>query len=332
VAPPHRVNVERSLAPTPPNAPPRARPLPPPRSEGESYVVPEKSYKNQSYMASHEAKPLRILAEFLEPEQRFRACGVDRTILFFGSARARSHADHTAAVARAEAAVADPAAAPEERRRQAAALDRLRRSAWMCDVYEDVASLARRLTEWSMARIPTGPSSPGGGGAGGAARPHGVASWPPNYVVCTGGGPGLMEAANRGAAEVPGAITAGVAISLPFEAGLNKYVTPELAFTQHYFFSRKHALCYPARALVACPGGFGTADELFEVLTLLQSGKSACPGGGGGGGGGTRRAGLIRQRRRRRRRRQVLRRLSRLTQHRALSSLRHHYPPSLRRS
>lgn len=255
-------------------------------------MVPEKSYKNQSYMASHEAKPLRILAEFLEPEQRFRACGVDRTILFFGSARARSHADHAAAVARAEAAAADPAAPAEERRRQAAALDRLRRSAWMCDVYEDVAALARRLTEWSMGRIATGVSDGvaggegGDGGAGAAARPHGVSSWPPNYVVCTGGGPGLMEAANRGAAEVPGAITAGVAISLPFEAGLNKYVTPELAFTQHYFFSRKHALCYPARALVACPGGFGTADELFEVLTLLQSGKSAWRRRAGGRAGG----------------------------------------------
>ena len=93
------------------------------------------------------------------------------------------------------------------------------------------------------------------------------------YIVSTGGGPGLMEAANKGAASVPGALTAGIAISLPFEAGLNKYCSPELSFQHHYFFSRKYALCWPSRALVACPGGYGTFDELFEVLTLLQSGK-----------------------------------------------------------
>ena len=108
-----------------------------------------------------------------------------------------------------------------------------------------------------------------------------------------------MEAANKGAASVPGALTAGIAISLPFEAGLNKFCSPELSFQHHYFFSRKYALCWPSkefifnvtlrlqlfmtryfhvgRALVACPGGYGTFDELFEVLTLLQSSKISLP-------------------------------------------------------
>ena len=93
------------------------------------------------------------------------------------------------------------------------------------------------------------------------------------YCVATGGGPGLMEAANRGASSVPGSRSAGFAISLPFEKGLNPYVTPELAFTFHYFFTRKYWMMYPAKVLIVLPGGFGTFDELFESVTLKQTGK-----------------------------------------------------------
>jgi len=94
-----------------------------------------------------------------------------------------------------------------------------------------------------------------------------------DVFVCTGGGPGFMEAANRGASMVAGGRSIGMGISLPFETGLNPYVTPELAFEYHYFFTRKFGMAYYMQALVAAPGGFGTMDELFELMTLKQTGK-----------------------------------------------------------
>ena len=225
-------------------------------SDGETFILPEKAYKNAAWMSTHESKPLRILSEFIEPECRFKACNVKKTILFFGSARAKSHEGHAAAVARSTAALSDESLSEQDKARHRSTLDRLARTKWMCDTYAQVEELARLLTKWSLSR----------------SDDSGIP-----YIVSTGGGPGLMEAANKGAAQVPGGVTAGIAISLPFEAGLNSYVTEELAFQHHYFFSRKHNLVYPSRALVATPGGFGTADELFEVLTLLQSGKSEFP-------------------------------------------------------
>jgi len=172
---------------------------------GEELFLPEKSYKNATWLNSHGAKTLRILSEIIEPEQRFAAAGVKNTILFFGSARAKSPENHAIAVKKSEAVLADAAASEAEKEKHRVVLDRLHKMAWMCDIYTVVADLSRRLTEWSMSRI----------GATGAGVP---------YVISTGGGPGLMEAANCGAAQVPGAISAGIAISLPFEQGLNKYV------------------------------------------------------------------------------------------------------------
>jgi hypothetical protein len=116
--------------------------------------------------------------------------------------------------------------------------------------YEDTRELASRLTAWSIART---------GGR--------------RYVVCSGGGPGIMEASNRGASEVEGGRSVGLGISLPFEEQVNSYVTPELAFQFHYFFMRKYWFAYLAKAMVIMPGGFGTLDELFEILTLRQTGK-----------------------------------------------------------
>jgi uncharacterized protein (TIGR00730 family) len=124
----------------------------------------------------------------------------------------------------------------------------------MAPVMVEVRELARRLAAWSVER---------GARGGGATR----------YVVSTGGGPGFMNAANRGASDVPGALSVGMGISLPFEAGLNKYCTPELSWEYHYFFMRKKSMCATCRAFIVCPGGFGTFDELFEILTLMQSGK-----------------------------------------------------------
>jgi uncharacterized protein (TIGR00730 family) len=118
--------------------------------------------------------------------------------------------------------------------------------------YKDARTLAKLITEWSQQFID------------GSYR----------FVVCSGGGPGIMEAANRGAADAKGK-TIGLNIGLPFEQLPNPYITPELSFEFHYFFMRKFWFAYPAKALVVFPGGFGTLDEMFEILTLVQTQKLA---------------------------------------------------------
>jgi uncharacterized protein (TIGR00730 family) len=121
---------------------------------------------------------------------------------------------------------------------------------YMSKYYEDAVELSRRLTEWSM-NLKT------------QAR---------RFIICTGGGPGIMEAANKGA-RLAGGPSIGLNISIPFEQYVNKYVPSELSFEFHYFFMRKFWFAYLAKALVVFPGGFGTMDEFFELLTLLQTGK-----------------------------------------------------------
>ena len=174
--------------------------------DGKELFMPEKVYKNPTWMNSSAAKQLRIMSEIIEPDQRLAAAGVHKSILFFGSARAKSEEDHAAASAKAAATLASAGASEADKEKARISLGRLSKTAWMCDVYVQVEQLARKLTEWSMGRI----------GATGAGVP---------YIISTGGGPGLMEAANRGASSVPGAITAGIAISLPFEQGINRFVT-----------------------------------------------------------------------------------------------------------
>jgi predicted Rossmann-fold nucleotide-binding protein len=257
--------------------------------DGQMLFKPSVAYKNEGFLNSGVARALRVHTEVLEPLDRFDAAGVDKTILFFGSARSLPKDRHDAEVAKAKAAAADADASEGERARAAAQLERLQKMEWMCKVYRDVEQLARRLTEWSLSRI-------------GATGTHGAP-----YIVATGGGPGLMEAANKGASSVHGAVTAGVAIELPFENAMNAYVTPELAFQCNYFFTcvppdarsppppppihfippppphthtnapshrRKFQLMHPCRALIVTAGGFGTCDELFEFLTLMQCGKT----------------------------------------------------------
>ncbi len=173
--------------------------------------------------------------------------------MFFGSARAIAQedlADKRANLARELARENTTARAAE----LAAQKDRLDKATRLSDYYEKTRELARRMTEWDMNRM-----------------------GPKRYFVSTGGGPGIMEAANRGASEVPGGRSVGLGISLPFEAGCNPYVTPELAFEFHYFFTRKYWFLYLCKAMVICPGGFGTMDELFEALTLRQTGKITKP-------------------------------------------------------
>lgn len=205
---------------------------------------PIKAYKNLEFLNSPDARPIRILAEFLEPLSRFRRERIFSTVVFFGSARIRSPE-----VARQEFESARRAyeANPSEATRKA--LETAQRLLRMSHYYEDAVELARLLTTWAKT-LDEG---------------H-------QFVVCSGGGPGIMEAANRGAAEAGGR-SIGLNISLPFEQQPNLYISEELAFEFHYFFMRKFWFAHLAHALVVFPGGFGTLDELFEILTLIQTGK-----------------------------------------------------------
>ncbi len=200
---------------------------------------PPKAYKNIKFLNSHHARTIRILAEYLEPAARFREEKVRDTIVFFGSARISDRESAERAVKRAGDAIS---------RRQARRLLRISR------YYEDARELARMLTEWSMA-LPDNPA---------------------RFVICSGGGPGIMEAANRGAHEAGGR-SIGLNISLPFEQLPNPYIPRRLSFEFHYFFMRKYWFAYLAKALVIFPGGFGTCDELMEILTLNQTGKFKKP-------------------------------------------------------
>jgi hypothetical protein len=185
----------------------------------ESTTAPQSTlaYDDRTFLASEDARPLRILAEYLEPLQRFRREKIRDTIVFFGSARLAPDG-------------------PMQR------------------YYHEARELARLLTCWSK----------------------GLVSHAHRYVVCSGGGGGIMEAANRGASEAGGR-SIGLNISLPHEQRPNPYITHDLTFEFHYFFMRKLWFAHLARALVVFPGGFGTLDELTEILTLAQTRKLDCP-------------------------------------------------------
>ncbi len=200
-------------------------------------IAPQKAYENLDFLASREGRALRILSEYLEPKSRFDHYGIADTVVFMGSARVPSRETADANAARATANGEDATAS--------------RRDAHLAHYYEAAVTLAYRLTQWSK-------------NLGGSRKRR--------FVVCTGGGPGLMEAANRGASEARG-LNIGLSISLPAEEGTNPYVTRGLAFDFHYFFMRKFWFAYQAKAVVMLPGGFGTLDELFELLTLVQTGK-----------------------------------------------------------
>ena len=199
------------------------------------------AYLDPEFMESDDGRPLRILAEYLEPLKRFKAQGIQDTVVLFGSARVHSREQ---AVSELEALRKAPNGTDGE------LLAQKRKAVEWSRFYEDARTLARLLTEWSLSlQTPT----------------H-------RFVVTSGGGPGIMEAANRGAHEAGGK-SIGLNIRLPFEQGANPYITDGLHFEFHYFFMRKFWFAYMAKALVVFPGGFGTLDEMFELLTLAQTEK-----------------------------------------------------------
>ena len=206
------------------------------------------AYENPKFLNSPDGRILRILAEYSEPLARFRRERIQDTVVFFGSARFHSRTAAQEALDLLDRPGSRALAPPDQQEK----VKRARAAVQMARYYEDARRLAYLLSQWSQ-NI--------------QAKRH-------RFVVTTGGGPGIMEAANLGAREA-GAKTVGLNIKLPYEQMPNRYITPELNFEFHYFFMRKLWFAYLAKALIVFPGGFGTFDELFEILTLAQTEKLA---------------------------------------------------------
>ena len=216
--------------------------------------IPEKAYKNIEFLNSPNARVIRILSEYLEPQARFRRLGIKDTVVFFGSARILSMGEARARLSdvRRKIKLAEKKrTAARKVSRLLAELKAAESGVEMSRYYEDAAALSEMLTKWSRKNSTKGDK---------------------RFVVCSGGGPGIMQAANKGAIRA-GGLSIGLNISLPQEQFPNQFISPELDFEFHYFFMRKFWFVYLAKALVVFPGGFGTLDELMEVLTLLQTGK-----------------------------------------------------------
>ncbi len=209
---------------------------------------PLKAYKNLDFLTCDQARNIRVLCEMTEPGLRFAEENIEDTIVMFGSARLRPEEEAKAALDTLLSTIKDPNnPTPAEKR----AIHQAECGVKSAPYYTAAVQLSEELTKWSMS------------------LPHYDMR---RFIICSGGGPGIMEAANRGAHNVGGK-SIGLGISLPFEQGVNEYIPDDLQFEFHYFFVRKYWFVLLAKALIAFPGGFGTMDELFETLTLVQTKK-----------------------------------------------------------
>src|SRR5580765_1363669 len=210
--------------------------------------APKAPHEDPKFLESTPARPLRILAEYINPLAQLKREGIGDTIVMFGSARIHSREEAEVRLERLKSRRTGKSAKAKAKHREE--LNSAKAALEMSRYYEEARALSHKLTTWAMSLGP---------------RPR-------RFVVCSGGGPGIMEAANRGAYDAGGK-SIGLSIELPHEQFANAYISPELSFNFHYFFMRKLWFAQIAKALVVFPGGFGTMDELWEMLTLLQTGK-----------------------------------------------------------
>jgi uncharacterized protein (TIGR00730 family) len=211
--------------------------------------APKAPHEDRIFMSSTPARPIRILAEYIHPLTQLKKEGIGDTIVMFGSARIESHETALARYHRLKDAKTGKLSS-QRLKQHRAAIRGAKNALEMSRYYEEARQLSHKLTSWALSLGP---------------RPR-------RFVVCSGGGPGIMEAANRGAYEAGGK-SIGLSIELPHEQFANPYISPELSFNFHYFFMRKLWFAQIAKALIVFPGGFGTMDELWEMMTLSQTGK-----------------------------------------------------------
>jgi len=211
--------------------------------------APKVAHRDESFLESTPARPLRILAEYIRPLVQLKREGIGDTIVMFGSARIDSEETARARLSRLKSIKMQKLTAGQKTHHRTA-LREAKSRLEMSRYYEEARQLSHKITSWASTLGP---------------RPR-------RFVICSGGGPGIMEAANRGAYEAGGK-SIGLSIELPHEQFANPYISPELSFNFHYFFMRKLWFAQIAKALIVFPGGFGTMDELWEMMTLLQTGK-----------------------------------------------------------
>jgi uncharacterized protein (TIGR00730 family) len=211
--------------------------------------APKAPHEDHGFMTSTPARPIRILSEYIHPLAQLKKEGIADTIVMFGSARIESREVASARYTRLKNEKTGRMS-KERAQKHHAALRQAKSALEMSRYYEEARQLSHKLTSWALSLGP---------------RPR-------RFVVCSGGGPGIMEAANRGAFEAGGK-SIGLSIELPHEQFANPYISHELSFNFHYFFMRKLWFAQIAKALIVFPGGFGTMDELWEMMTLSQTDK-----------------------------------------------------------